>query len=136
TRRNVLPSLQGAWIRAIGISLVGILILALYPANWRESIPGALFTVVVGMVCLFVSVWAWGAALSPSTKTQFEDSIDDLASIYHWLKAHTGPFIVFCNLLEKGNDLPFVSPVLNWLNPRRHTWNLVILLGVWGSRCF
>src|SRR5437762_2624395 len=49
TRQNSSPSLQGAWIRAIGISLVEILILALYPANWRESIPGALFTVVVGM---------------------------------------------------------------------------------------
>lgn len=130
TRRSVWLSRQGALVRAIGVSLAGILILALYPENWRQSVPGALFTIVVGMVCLFVSVWALGMAVSAPVETQDEDFIDDLAAIYRWLKAQAGLFVVFCTLFEKVRDLSIVRPMLDWLNPRRHFWNLSILLGL------
>src|SRR5713101_7973555 len=44
TRNIIVPSPRGVWTRAILISIVGILVLALYPESWRQGIPGALFT--------------------------------------------------------------------------------------------
>jgi hypothetical protein len=130
TRKRRSPDAQHVWSRAIGISVVSILILALYPESWRESVPGELFTVLVGAAFLFVPIWAIGIAISPSPGAFFEDVIDELAAVYRWLKAHVGPFVVLCILLEKLLGWPFVSSVLRWLNPRQYTWNLVILLGI------
>jgi hypothetical protein len=129
-RRSIVLFVQGRWIRAVGVSLVGMLVLVLYPENWRQSIPGALFTVLVGMLCLFVPVWAWGMAVSPSIGTQHEDFIDDLASVYGWIKAHTGRLVVFWSRFERVRDWPLVRPMLDWLNPRKHSWNLCVLCGV------
>ena len=130
TRNIIVPATRGGWARSILISIVGILILALYPESWRQSVPGALFTALVGMILFFVVVWAIGIAISPSMKTDFEDFIDDLASIYRWLKAHSGSLVVLCNIFEKMRDVPFVRPLLSWLNPRKHTWNVCILIGL------
>jgi hypothetical protein len=130
TRYIMVPSAQGVRTRAIVISMVGILILALYPENWRQSVPGGLFTALVGAALFFVSVWALGMAISPYLETDFEDFIDDLASVYRWLKAHTGHFVVLFQMFEKTLGLSFVLPVLSWLNPRKHTWNCIILIGI------
>jgi len=106
-------SAHTVWARAIGIFMMSILILALYPENWSQSTPGELLTVGVGAILLFVPIWAIGMAISPSPGAFFEDSIDDLASVYRWLKAHIGPFVVFCSLSEKVCGWPFIHPVLS-----------------------
>ncbi len=122
--------MRSRWTRALAIVVVSILILALYPANWRQSVPGALLTVLVGAVILFMSVWALVTAITPPVETQFEDLIDDLASVYQWLKAHTGHFIALLNIVEKMRELSFIRSILEWLNPRKHTWNACILIGI------
>lgn len=129
-RAVMLPSRQDGWTRAITLSFVSIIILTLYPTNWRYSVPGELLTVFVGTLLFFVSVWAWGMAISPTLGVHFEDVIDDLISLYEWLKAHTGHFAVFLTLFEKMLSLSFLRPVLMWLNPRKHTWNVVLLVGI------
>jgi hypothetical protein len=101
TRKRYSSSAQNMWSRAIGTTIVSILILALYPESWRQSVPGELFTVVVGAAFLFVPVWAIGIAISPSPGTLFEDVIDDLTAVYGRLKAHAGPFVGLCTLFEK-----------------------------------
>jgi hypothetical protein len=68
--------------------------------------------------------------ISPSMEMPFEDFIDDLASVYRWLKARTGHLAVLYNMFEKMREVPFVRPVLSWLNPRKHTWNVCILIGL------
>lgn len=125
-------STQTTWARAIGISIVSILLLALYPEGWRESVPGELFTILFGIAFLLALVWGVGTAISPysGTSTFFEDLLDDLAAIYHWLKAHIGPLAVLCTLLERIVSWPVVGTMLHWLNPREHTWNLAIVLGI------
>ena len=130
TRESMLPSAQTGWTRAIGISVVGVIILAAYPENWRQSVPGELLTVVVGATLFIASVWAWGMAISPSLETHGEDFIDDLVSMYRWLKAHTGHFSVLLTPFEKMPGSPFLRPIVNWLNPRRHTWNGILLFGI------
>ena len=121
----------------MGISLVGVIICALYPENWRQGIPVGglwtvfvLFTVVVGMTLFFASVWAWGMVISPSLETRGEDFIDDLAALYRWLKAHTGHFSVLLTPFEKTLGSSFLRPILNWLNPRKDRWYGIALIGI------
>src|SRR2546426_172072 len=128
TRPFGLPSAQHRWTRAIGISLVGVIILALYPENVTQSIPGALLTVLVGVILFFASVWAWSMAITPSVETPGEDLIDDLAALYRWLKSHTGRFSAFFTTCEKILGSSFLRPIVNWLNPRKHAWNGILLV--------
>src|SRR5215469_4659913 len=133
TRLLPLSSPLQRWTKASAFSLAGILILALYPEELRQSIPGALVTIAVGVLVLFSLVWALGTAIVPSLETPFEDIIDDLAAAYHWEKAHadsSDPSLVLDSMLEKLLTLSLVRSVFCWLNPRKHPWNIAILLGV------
>ena len=87
-------------------------------------------TILVGTALLFVPLWAVGTAIPISSGAFFEDFIDDLIAMYRWLKAHIGPLVVLCSLFEKILNWSFVHAVLRGLNPRKHTWNLIILLGI------
>ncbi len=129
-RTIIVPPAQGTWLRAIAIFIVAMLLLGFYPENWHQSVAGALFTVLVAIVILIVTVRAAAIALSPHTEAHFEDVLDDLASIYHWLKARAGGFAVVFHLFEKMVRLPLVRAVLSWLNPRKHAWKFVILIGI------
>ncbi len=110
--------------------MVGVIILALYPENVTQSVPGAVLTVLVGMTLFFASVWAWGMAITPSLETPGEDLIDDFAALYHWLKSHTGRFSAFFTTCEQILGSSFLRPIVNWLNPRKHAWNVILLIGM------
>lgn len=118
------------WARAIGISLVNILLLAFYPEAWHQSVPGELLTICVGMVFLFVPTWAITTTICPVPDTFFEDCIDDLTSLYRWLRAHLRYFAVFFTIGEKVFGLSFMRSIVNWLNPRKHPWHGIFLFGV------
>ncbi len=134
---SVGPSEHRGWIRAVGISLVGAIICALYPVDWRQNIPSGglwtvfiLFTVVVGMVIFFASVWAWGMVISPSLEAYGEDFIDDLAALYHWLKVHVGRLSAMLVPLERMLGSSLLRPIVNWLNPRKNRWYGIALVGI------
>jgi hypothetical protein len=55
----------GAAQKAAVVSLGAAAALAVYPDSWRESTPGALFTVLVGAVLLFAPMRAWADCLVP-----------------------------------------------------------------------
>lgn len=121
------------WIKTSAFSLAGILLLFFYPEQLRQGIPGALLTIVVGMIFLFGLVWALGTAITPSLDPHFEDVIDDLVIAYQWEKARikpSSPLLALDVALEKLLALPLVRSILLWLNPRSHPWNIVILLGI------
>ena len=133
TRPLPLHSPLQRWIKASTFSLAGILLLALYPEELRQSIHGEILTIAVGIIFLFGLVWALGTAISPSLDPPFEDVIDDLVITYQWQKAHanpSNPLLALDSILEKLLTLSLLRSILHWLNPRRHPWNLVILLGV------
>jgi hypothetical protein len=128
-----LPSAQHRWTRAIGISVMGVIILVLYPENVTNSITGAILTVLVGMTLFFASVWSWSMAIIPSLETPDEDLIDlidDLAALYRWLKSHTGRFNTLFTTCERILGSSFLRPIVNWLNPRKHAWNGILLFGM------
>jgi hypothetical protein len=136
-REYIVPSAHRGWARAISISLVGAIICALYPENWRQYVPSGgsgtvfiLFTGVVGLVIFFASVWVWGMVISPSLETQGEDFIDDLAALYRWLKAHVGRLSALLVPVERMLGSPWLRPIVNWLNPRKNRWYGIALIGV------
>ena len=117
-------------IAAFILGIVDILILALYPVEIRQGVSGELFTVVVGMSLFLVTVWVMEMALLPAVATHFEDVIDDIAAIYFWLRAHTGPLVVLFRIFEKLQNVSFIRFLLGWLNPRKHNWSLCIVLAI------
>ena len=133
TRPLPLDSPLRRWIKASAFSLAGILLLAFYPEDLRQSVHGEILTIIIGIIFLFGLVWALGTAISPSLEPPFEDVIDDLVITYQWQKAHTNPsnpLLAVDKMIGKLLTLPLLRSIIYWLNPRRHPWNLVILLGV------
>jgi hypothetical protein len=133
TRSLSLNSPFQRWIKASAFSLAGIAILAFYPEELRQSIGGEIITIAVGILFLFGLVWAIGTAITPSLDPPFEDAIDDLVIAYQWEKARvnpSNPLMTLDGMLERLLTLPLLRSILHWLNPRRHPWNIVILLGI------
>jgi len=122
-----------AWGKTMAVCLAGFLVLAVYPEAWRQSVPGGILTALVGMVLLFVLssaivnlVFSLDGRLK-STDAPYEDLFDDLVALYHWLQAHARFAAFVFDRTEKLSKISWVHSLINWLNPRKHTWNMVIL---------
>jgi len=125
-----------AWGQTIVVCLVGFMILAFYPEAWRQSVPGAIFTALVGMAILFVLCWVTVKLVFPPTGGSYEDILDDLSAVYQWIKAHARfAGFLFC-WIEKSVSISRIQALINWLNPRKHAWNFVILAAMGMSLAF
>jgi hypothetical protein len=140
------------WKKFVIVSLVGLMVLAVYPTDWRQSLPGAIFTILVGITFLFLLVSAIAELIfppvdlpppvdlqppekvQPALRTANNDALDDLAAIYLWLRLHPGPAGFVFAWFEKIIAFGWVRAFLEWINPRKHAgrqaWNLVILVGL------
>jgi len=116
-------SVNRLWIRAI-LFPVSMFILAIYSADLLEGIPGGIFSALLGMVLLFISTWALATAIFPQTEMEFEDVLDDFASIYRGIKSHAK----FISRLENFVKANRSHTLFSWLNPRKHKWNFIILI--------
>jgi multisubunit Na+/H+ antiporter MnhB subunit len=125
-----LSSPRGSWRQGLIFPLASIIILALYPQSWRESIPGAIITALVGMALLFLSVWGLGKAIFPKLDHPYADFIDDLAATAQWVKAHAGYFAGLFAFFEIVTTSSLTKGILSWLNPRKHAWNLILCAAV------
>jgi len=130
TQNIPLASGNRSWTRAIIIGLANITILAVYPPSWDNGIGGGILTALLGMLILFVSLWALAIAIFPQTNILFEDSMDDFVAIYRWFKSHAGFAVRLFNFAEKLVNLAWMRALLGWLNPRKHNWNFIILIAV------
>lgn len=125
------PIAQRPWRRALIVSGLTILILAFYPLEWRDSgIPGGIFTALAGMVLLFVPVWGLGTAFFPAIEYKCEDIFSDLSAISQALLRHFGRAADLPPWMERLTPFPPLRRLLDWLNPRRRPWNMVILTAV------
>jgi hypothetical protein len=53
------------WSKTIIVSFLAILILLLYPGNFRRGLIGVLATALIGAPVLFACMWAWTTSLIP-----------------------------------------------------------------------
>jgi hypothetical protein len=125
------PIAQRPWRRAVIVSGLSILILAFYPLEWRDSgIPGGIFTALAGMVLLFVTVWGLATAIFPAMEFMYVDIFSDISAIFQALLRHFGRTADLPLWMERLTTLPPLRRLLDWLNPRRRPWNMVILTAV------
>ncbi len=120
-----------SWGKTIAIFLAGCIVLAVYPEAWRRSVPGAIFTALVGMVFLLVLCSALAKLVFPTIAEQTEDFLDDLFALYQWIKARARSAGFLFRLVEKAvsilTNISWARRMINWLNPRKHAWNVVFL---------
>ena len=114
-----------SWVRAM-LFPVSILILVVYPANLLDSIPGGIFSAVLGMALLFISTWALVTTIFPQNEIEFEDILDDFTSIYREIQSR----VKFIPRLEGFAKIDWLKRLFSWLNPRQHRWNLIILIAL------
>jgi hypothetical protein len=114
-----------SWRRAI-LFPVSIFILAVYPTDLLDSIPGGIFTAGIGMIILFISTWGLATSIFPPDEMKYEDVFHDLASIYREVKSR----IKFLSRLENFAKIGWVYRLFHWLNPRQHKWNFIILIAL------
>ncbi len=130
SKRGVgLPSASRPWVRALIVSMLAIVILALYPSDWREAgiIAGGIFTALLGMALLFLVVWALASAVLPGAGASREDIFDDLAALFQDWRRRLGRLVFLLAWLERLIALPPVAKLLGWFRPRRHRWHLVLV---------
>lgn len=125
-----------AWGQTIAVCLVGFMILAFYPEAWRQSVPGAIITALTGMVVLFVLCSAIVKLVFPPAGGSYEDIFDDLFALYQWIKAHARFAGFLFRGIEKSVSISRIQALINWLNPRKHAWNFVILAAMGMSLAF
>jgi hypothetical protein len=114
-----------SWTRAI-LFPVSIFILAVYPADLLESVAGGIFTALVGMLILFISTWVLATAAFSQVEMEFEDVLDDFAAIYKYIKSRIG--LAF--QLEKLINAKILHRFADWLNPRSHKGNFIMLIAL------
>jgi hypothetical protein len=116
---------------AVVVSAVFVLILALYPLQWRDSgIPGAVFTALTGMILLFTTVWGLATIIFQESESTYEDIFADLSAIFQGWKKRLGRLAAPLFWVENISALPLVRNLVGWFDLRRHRWNLVILIAV------
>jgi len=127
-------SSPSSWWRTGLVCLAGILVLMFYPEGWRQGVPGGVFTALVGMAILFLLTASIVKSAFSPTGEQSKDFLDDLYALYEWVKVH----VSFASpILRSGErfslalaNVSWIHGCINWLNPRKHAWNLVILAGL------
>lgn len=112
------------------LSLTGFTILALYPVFLHESIPWSIITAYSGMAIQILIIRNISFIIIPSSNRNYPDLIDVTHELYKAMKSQLTLIKPFLEKIEeklnKGKTLAFI----NWLNPRKHDWNLIILIAI------
>lgn len=117
-------------VAALVVSLLALVLLAVYPEAWTQQVPTEVLTIAVGILILFVPLWALDRALFTAPPANFADTIDDLMAIVGWLRARVPGVGILLSLLSVLARLAGVRTLIRWLNPRRYPWVPLVLLGL------
>lgn len=112
------------------LCFIGGLILVIYPSIWDKDIIGVIATALLGMGVFFVMVWALLNEITPKIGPDYEDFLDDLTSVYRWTKARIFFLQSLFQALEKCMNQLWIRPILDWMDIRKHGWNIVILAAI------
>lgn len=110
--------------------LIVLGLLGIYPGGWRDGIAGAILTVAVGMMFLFVSVTLLSKAMFPCPDVPEKDLLDDLVGIYQTLKPRSGYLASLIASIEHALGSFTRGKIRDLINPRKHEWNLVALIAI------
>lgn len=110
--------------------LIVLGLLGIYPGAWREGLTGAILTAALGMVFLFYLVTLLSKAMFPCPDVPEKDLIDDLQRIYRSLKPRSGYLARVTESIGHSSSLPWLRKVMDFLNPRKHEWNLLALMAI------
>ena len=126
-RRLGLASGRRSWQGVAVVCVTGVAVLGFYPSAWRQSVPGALFAALLGMVVLFVCTYALAILIFPPTGEPAGDLMDDLAGFYVSAKAHAPAAWGLFSRLERLAEFFWAQALIRALDPRRHPWRLAAL---------
>jgi hypothetical protein len=117
-------SLKNLW------SLAGFIIIAFYPVPgpFKKSILWAVFTAYLGMAIQIMIVRNLVFLIFPSEEISGSDLISVMNEVYLGVKSRITFLKPFFDYVEKGLKNMKAKPLINGLNPRKHRWNLIILI--------
>jgi hypothetical protein len=107
--------------------VLGFLILIIFPSFLNESVLGAIFTALAGIILQITIAWNLSSLLIPDCTLSSIDLIDDTLSFWTYFKNH---FLHDRGAIQKTiiTETNFTLPIFNWLNPRKHRFNLILTL--------
>jgi hypothetical protein len=122
--RYNLFSLKNLW------SLAGFFVIAFYPVPgpFKKSILWAIFTAYLGMAIQIMIVRNLAFLIYPPEEISATDLISVMNEVYLAVKSQFIFLKPFFDYVEKGLKNRKAQPLINWLNPRKYRWNLIILI--------
>jgi hypothetical protein len=112
------------------LSLSGFAVLALFPVLLHESIPWAIFTAYSGMLIQILIVRNISFTMLPQSERIYPDLIDVFKELYKTVKSNLILVRTFLEKVEGRLNTGKTSAFISWLNPRKHDWNLIILIAI------
>lgn len=110
------------------LALSGFILLVFYPFQSHETIIWALFTAYAGMFIQIITLSSLAFLVIPPEEIVFEDLIDVIFKLYRTLKVRLQLMRYFADKTGRILFNPRISLVIDWLNPRKHKWRLMILI--------
>ncbi len=117
------------WCSAVLVSVLVVSVAVWYPESLRQSLVGALITVVVGAAILFVPIRAIALAASGEADGPVFDLLDDLLAVCSWVESRM-PFLPrISRLVQRGASPRSSRRARPWFSQRVVWWCLVALTG-------
>jgi hypothetical protein len=116
--------------RARPVSALAIvaMVLAIYPERLRQTVPGELLTVVVGMALLFVALRIFAGMIPTDPREADADAMDDLVRFGRTLASRRPSFMTSGEPSEGRQAARFATRIASWL--RRNRWAFTLLVGI------
>ncbi len=121
---------HGSSLFGVIFCLIGGLILIIYPSLWDKGIIGGIATALLGMGIFFFTVWSILIGVSSEIGPNYEDILDDLVAVYGWIKAHILFLHSVFQAMEKYMEQLWIRSILDWVDLRKHAWNIVFLVAI------
>jgi hypothetical protein len=114
--------------RLVSALAIVAMVLAIYPERLRQTIPGELLTIVVGMALLFVALRIFAGVIPTDPREADADAMDDLARFGRALASRRPSFMTSGEPSQGRQAARFTARIACWL--RRNRWAFTLLVGI------
>ncbi len=123
---RALPPAPGLRARSLVAGVLALVVLALYPAGWRQGVLGVVLTALAGTAAFFVLVRALAAALLTPPEAGAPDLLDDLTACARALRARGRTLVRSGD--EPGDARRRAGEAA--AGARRHAWKIALAAGM------